>query len=79
MQRLNIKPDSQLSDAQIEARREALRAAERSGMMEGLPPASDFAREQGELYALGKITIDEVIAALTRHYSTHSDRPIDSK
>lgn len=67
---------NQLSEAQIQARRDALLAAERSGIMEGLPPTSAFAREQGELYAQGKITADEAVAAIIRHYSARSESPM---
>ena len=68
-----------LSQEQIQERREALLAAERSGMMEGLPPRSPLARELGERYAQGELTADEVCAALTRHYSTLSESPIHSE
>ena len=68
-----------LSDAEIETRREALRAAERSGMMEGLPPASEFAREQGELYAQGKITADDAVAAIIQYYLSYQEDPKHSK
>lgn len=60
-----------LSQAQITARREALLAAERSGMMEGLPPASPLAKELGERYAIGEMTADEVVAELMKYYSTN--------
>jgi hypothetical protein len=70
---------SQRAENRTQARRDALLAAERSGMMEGLPPASTFAREQGEQYAKGEITADEAVAAIIHHYSTHPGRPISSK
>ena len=60
---------SQLSEAQIQARRDTLAAAERSGIMEGLPPVSPFAQAQGELYALGQITADEAVKAIIYSYT----------
>lgn len=70
---------NQHSETRTQARRDALLAAERSGMMEGLPPASPFAREQEEQYAKGEITADEAVAAIIRHYSKDSDSPMRSK
>lgn len=59
--------DSRLPLAEQHRRREALAAAERSGIMEGLPPVGDFARALGERFALGEITADEAVAAVLLH------------
>ena len=74
-----MTPSSQLSESQIQERREALAAAERSRMMEGLPPVSQLAKDLVERWAKGEMTMDEVIAALNCHYAPTSQDPEDSK
>jgi len=54
------------------ARREALDAAERSGVREGLPPASDYARAIAARYASGKLTADQAIAYIIKHHELQS-------
>lgn len=51
-----------------QARREALDAAERSGIREGLPPVSEFARVIGDRYVTGELTGDEGIEAIIQHH-----------
>jgi hypothetical protein len=57
-----------LSHAEQQRRREALAAAERSGIMEGLPPVSAAARALGERYARGEITADQAVAEVLAPY-----------
>jgi len=65
-------PAAPIPAAQTRARREALAAAERSGIREGLPPVSEFARDVGERYAKGELTGEQGVAEIIKHHRTRS-------
>lgn len=65
--------------AEQQARRRALDAAERSGVREGLPPVSDYAREIGARYAVGELTADQAIAFIIKYHEIQSTKVLSSE
>lgn len=60
-----VKRPRDFTDASEQlARRLAIREADASCDLEGLPPTSDFAKEYDERYVTGRISADEIVQEL---------------
>lgn len=68
MRMLPTRKTAVLTEREQRLRREALAAAARSGVMEGLPPVSDDARAAAERYATGELTADQAVAEVLAPY-----------
>ena len=65
-----LATDRPLAPQQEQARwREAFAYANRTNAIEGLPPPSELGRQVQEWITQGRLTVDEGVAMLVRHYT----------